>query len=154
MMRAWTARRWVVAALAALATVLAVGLPTVLIPNPVFGREIAVTWWAWPVLLVTAVLSGLVSATYVRSPYAPRRDPGSRWGVAGGLLAYLAVGCPVCNKVVLLALGYAGAVQWFAPVQPLLAFGGVVALAWALRTRLRGERSCAVDVAPRDVISA
>jgi hypothetical protein len=144
MMRTWSTRRWVVAALTAVATVLVVGIPTVLIPNPVFGREIGITWWAWPALVVTAVLSGLITATYVRSPYDPPKDTTSRWGIAGGLLAYFAVGCPVCNKVVLIALGYTGALQWFAPVQPVLAVGGIVLLAWALRARLRGERSCAV----------
>ena len=113
----WPLRRWVVATATALATVAVVGVPTVLIPNPWFGREVAVTWWAWPVLLVTAVLSGLVTATYVRSPSTPAPQQ-TRSGMAGGFLTYLAVGCPVCNKIALLALGYAGAIRWFAPVQP------------------------------------
>ncbi len=51
-LRAWTARRWLVAALASVVTVLVVGVPTVLVPNPVFGRAVPVTWWAWPVLWV------------------------------------------------------------------------------------------------------
>jgi hypothetical protein len=150
MMRTWPMRRWVVAGLTALATVLVVGIPTVLIPNPVFGRDVEVTWWAWPALIVTAVLSGLITATYVRSPYDPPKDTTSRWGIAGGLLAYFAVGCPVCNKLVLIALGYTGALQWFAPVQPFLAVGGIVLLAWALRARLRGERSCSVSLPSLD----
>ena len=66
-------------------------------------------------------------------------------GAAGGFIAYLAVGCPVCNKLVLLALGTTGAMQWFAPVQPFLAVVGVVLLAWALRVRLRGEVACPVE---------
>jgi len=31
------------------------------------GREVAVTGWAWPALIVTSVLAGLVAATYVRT---------------------------------------------------------------------------------------
>ena len=54
---------------------------------------------------------------------------------------------PVCNKIVLLAIGSAGAMQWFAPIQPLLAVAAVFALAWALHVRLRGERSCLLPVA-------
>ncbi|MGA8046376.1 MAG: hypothetical protein WCA30_08935 [Dermatophilaceae bacterium] len=145
-LRGWSSRRWTVAAPAALGTVLLIGLPTVLIPNPVFGREIPMTWWAWPTLLIAAVLSGLLMATYVREPdlRGLAEDDGTRSGMVGGVLTFFAVGCPVCNKVVLLALGSAGAMQWFAPIQPVLAGAAVVALAWALHVRLRGERACAL----------
>ncbi|HEX6888889.1 MAG TPA: hypothetical protein VF143_12360, partial [Candidatus Nanopelagicales bacterium] len=66
----------------------------------------------------------------------------------GGLLAYLAIGCPVCNKVVLIALGATGAVRIFAPVQPYLAALGLIALAWALVVRLRGELACSLGTRP------
>jgi len=142
-LRTWTSRRWAAATVAAVTTVLVIGLPTVLIPNPVFGREIPMTSWAWPVLLASAVLSGLLVGTYVRAPQPNgQEEQGTRRGMLGGVLTFFAVGCPVCNKIVLLALGSAGAMQWFAPVQPLLAAAAVVALAWALHTRLRGERAC------------
>ena len=35
------------------------------------------------------------------------------------LLAFLAVGCPLCNKVVVLLLGASGALTYFEPIQPL-----------------------------------
>ena len=149
MIRTWPLRRWVVAAVGAALTVLVVGIPTVLIPNPWFGRTVPPTWWALPVLLVTAALSGLVTATYIGAPATRFVDAPSRSGLVGGFLAYLAVGCPVCNKVALLALGSAGAIQWFAPVQPMLAVAGVVLLGYALRRRLAGERSCPVEPAPQ-----
>jgi hypothetical protein len=79
---------------------------------------VAVTGWAWPALIVTSVLAGLVAATYVRTGAPTAPDDVSRAGLVGGFLTYLAVGCPVCNKIALLALGYTGALQWFAPVQP------------------------------------
>lgn len=139
-LRAWPARRWLVAAVAAVVTALAIGLPTDVVPNPVFGRSIEVTAWSYPALLVTALLGGLLAATYV-STGAPA-DTTAKVGGVGGLMAYLAVGCPVCNKLVLLALGTSGAVQWFAPVQPYLAAAGVVLLAWAVIVRLRGEVAC------------
>ena len=69
-------------------------------------------------------------------------DRPARAGGVGGLLAFFAVGCPVCNKLVLLALGTTGAMELFAPVQPLLALASVVLLAVALRSRLRNERAC------------
>lgn len=149
-MRDWPLRRWMVAAVSALVTVVVIGIPTVLIPNPVFGRAVPVTWWAWPVLVVTAVLSGLVAATYVARPgavaVADETTP-TRTSMAGGFLAYLAVGCPVCNKIALLALGATGAVRWFAPFQPFLGLAAVALLGYALRRRLAGERACPVTVA-------
>ncbi|MBP8882095.1 MAG: hypothetical protein KBG77_13450, partial [Dermatophilaceae bacterium] len=71
---------------------------------------------------------------------------GTRAAGIGGLLSFLAVGCPVCNKIALLALGYSGALQWFAPLQPVLALAGVALLAWALRARLSGAVICPVPV--------
>ena len=149
-MTTWSGRRWAVACLTALATVLLVGVPTVLVPTPVFGREVPPTWWSWPVLVVTAALAGLVAATYVRQgPSTDRRDVG-RMSLGAAFLTYLAVGCPVCNKIALLALGYTGALRWFAPVQPLLAVAGIALLAYALRRRLQGERQCPVPAAAQD----
>lgn len=149
-LRLWSARRWTAAAAASVVTALAVALPTAMVPTPVFGREIPTTWWAWPVLAVTSVLSGLLVATYVRERGTAKPSSATidRRGAAGGLLAFFAVGCPVCNKLALVALGYAGALQWFAPVQPFLAVAGVGLLAWALRARLRGQLACPAAPVP------
>jgi len=140
--RYWPRRRWVAAALGAVSIAVLIGITTAMIPTPVFGRAVATTWWAWPVLAVTAVLGGLLSATYVRDPQAPTSE--GRFGLAGGVLSYFAVGCPVCNKLALLALGYTGALQWFAPVQPFLGVAGMGLLGYALWRRLQGETACAV----------
>lgn len=143
----WTPRRWLVAVASAVVTALVIAVPTAMIPTPVFGRAVPTTWWAWPVLVVTAALGGLLAATYVRNDRQAERAP--RAGMLGGLLAYFAVGCPVCNKIALLALGYTGALQWFAPVQPVLAVAGVVLLAYALARRLQGEIACPVPAVAR-----
>jgi len=143
-------RRWWSAVLAGVAVALVVGLPTDVVPNPVFGRSIGVTWWSYPVLVVTAVLGGLLFATYVREPataadgsgeeaVTSADERGVRRAGVGGLLSFFAVGCPVCNKLVLVALGTTGARQWFEPVQPLLAVASVALLAVALRGRLRAD---------------
>lgn len=148
-LRSWSLRQVVVALAAALLIALVIGLPTDVIPNPVFGRPVPVTWWSYPTLAITALLGGLLAATYVadRSPPASSSDemdaPTRRGGIAG-LLSFFAVGCPVCNKLVIVALGTTGARQWFEPVQPLLAVASIVLLAWALRARLRSATACAI----------
>lgn len=139
----WSQRRWLVAVGAAVAFALLVALPTDLIDNPVFGRAIAPSWWALPSLAVSSLLGGLLVATYVAAPSQPDVSATRRGGWIGASLTYFAVGCPVCNKLVLVTLGSAGAITWFAPVQPLLQLLAVVLLAWALRKRLLGELSCA-----------
>ena len=164
---AWSQRQWLTAAVAAIVIAVLIGVPTDVIPNPVFGRPVPVTWWSYPVLAVTAVLGGLLAATYVRigprtqaghtaegtaAPDDADRDhetvpldrPG-RFGGIGGVLAFFAVGCPVCNKLVVLALGLTGARQFFEPIQPYLAGISLVVLAWALRARLRSATVCSIS---------
>lgn len=139
-------RRAIVAVAAACAFMVVVGVPTDLIDTPWFSREIPPTWWSWPSLVVSSALSGLLVATYVSPPANPSADDVPRKGVAGGLLTFFAVGCPVCNKLVLVALGSAGAISWFAPLQPLLMVAGIAALGWALWSRLSSQRSCTLAV--------
>jgi len=156
MMRAWTARRWVAAAVTAVVFTVVVAIPTDMIDTPLFSRDIPVTWWAWPSLIITSVLAGLLLATYVRQDTPGGSDAASdgegsddandraaKGGWVAGVLTFFAVGCPVCNKLVLIALGYAGAISWFAPVQPYLQLVAIALLIWGLRVRLRGERQCA-----------
>jgi hypothetical protein len=148
-LRRWSRRQYLVAAAAAGGIALLIGLPTDVIPNPVFGRPVPVTWWSYPTLLATAVLGGLLAGTYVRCSAAPAAveeiDTPTRNGGVAGLLSFFAVGCPVCNKLVIVALGTTGARQWFEPIQPLLAIASLVLLAWALRARLGSADSCRVS---------
>lgn len=143
----WSARRWATALAGTVLVGLLIGLPTELIPNPVFARMMPAEWWNAPVWVATSVLSGLLLATYVREGAGRPDERPSRRGGVGGLLAFFAVGCPVCNKLVVVALGTSGAMTWFAPVQPFLAAAALVLLAGALRGRLRGARRCQLPVA-------
>lgn len=142
-LRAWPARRWLTAAGVAVLTVLVTAVPTAMIPTPVFSRDVPTTPWAWPVLVLTSALAGLVTATYVaRRDPSQGRDPSSRFGGLGAVTTFFAVGCPVCNKLVLIVLGYSGALQYFAPVQPFLAATAIALLGWALIARIRREGAC------------
>ncbi len=144
-LRLWRARQWLVALAAGIAAALLIGVATVLVPNGFFRRDVAPEPWNYPVWLFTAALTGLLIGSYVTVPGAAEpvgKEPG-RFGWLGTALAWFAVGCPVCNKLALLALGYSGALTYFAPVQPLLAVAAVVLLVWALVQRLAGQIACA-----------
>lgn len=142
-LRSWPSRRWWAALGTALFTVVFIAIPTDLIDTPFFARQVPPTLWSWPVLLASAVLAGLVTATYLAHPDGaePSRAVG-RLGLTGWVVTFFAVGCPVCNKLVLLALGTTGAMQFFEPVQPYLAAASIVLLGWALYARLTRENSC------------
>lgn len=149
----WTRRQIAVALFSGLAVFGVIGVATMLIPNPIFGRDIPPVWWNYPVLVVTAILSGMLIATYVKGgdsesdgedSGADEETKSGKFGMVGGFLAWFAVGCPVCNKIALLALGYSGAITWFTPIQPFLAVGAMVFTAVALLWRLEGQVACPV----------
>ncbi len=126
-------RRVLIATIAAVAALLVTGIPTAMIDNSWFTRMTPITWWSYPAWIVSAVLVGLLAATYVSSPQAG----GVKSAAGGGLLTTLAVGCPTCNKLVVMALGTSGALSIWAPLQPLLALASIVLLVWVLRQRLQ-----------------
>lgn len=59
-------------------------------------------------------------------------------------MSAFAVGCPICNKLVVAVLGVSGALNVWSPIQPLLGLASVTLLGLALIVRLRGERLCAL----------
>lgn len=135
--RFWTPRRYLLALAAAAFAALAIGVPSDLIDTPLFARPIAVTAWAYPVWLITSALVGLLVAASIR---------GRGQAAGGGALSMLAVGCPVCNKPIVLALGASGALELWAPLQPVLGAFAIAFLAVALVVRLRGEVACKLSL--------
>ncbi len=141
------------------ASLLAFGLVAAIIPNPAFGRQVPPEPFAIAVWLVSAPLMGLLGATY-SAPAAAAGTPaepvalvpgpaaavagrdGTVLGTAAGIGAFLAIGCPVCNKVALVLLGTSGAMTIFAPLQPVIGAASLAllagTLAWRFRLRARG----------------
>lgn len=135
-------RSMIAGAVAAALVVGAIGVPTVLVPNPFFTRMTPTRPWDYAVLGLTALLAGLVVATYFPAagsacPVAPVEGRLT----LGGLLSFFAVGCPVCNKVAVLALGAGGALRYFAPVQPALGVASLALLGGTAWLRLRVLRA-------------
>ena len=142
MLRGWTARQWGVGVAGAVLAAVLIGIPTGIIVTPFYHRMTPVTWWSYPAWALTAVLEGVLVATYVRAGGTSRASTGQ--ATTGGVLSFLAVGCPVCNKLVVLAVGVSGALSYWAPLQPLLAVASAGLLAFAVHQRLRGLKRCPV----------
>ncbi len=148
-------------------SLVAFGLVAAIIPNPVFGRQIPPEPFAIAVWIASAPLMGLILATYM-SPPTSQAEPrllgsavaggpdavlssaetrSTTIGTLAGFGAFLAIGCPVCNKIALVLLGTSGALTIFAPIQPLIGAASLAllagTLAWRLRSRARGG-ACSV----------
>lgn len=140
------------------------GMVSAIIPNPVFGRQIPPEAFAIAVWLLSSPLIGIVGATYTAPMPAASARPiafasvgplvaarpaepteqhrSSTLGTLGSLGAFLAIGCPICNKLALMLLGTSGALSIWAPIQPVLGGLSLVLLAltatWRIRLRIRG----------------
>lgn len=75
----------------------------------------------------------------------------SRSGTAGSgtvlgtsLVSAFAVGCPICNKIVVALVGVSGALGVSGPAQPVLAVMSLAALSTAVVRRVR-RRDCTTE---------
>jgi hypothetical protein len=143
-------RFWVAAIGGTVFALIVLGVPSAVIPNPLFIRMTPTEPFNVAVWLASAPLAGLLLATYLSKGGAAaadvHADAGAGRATLGGVAAYLAIGCPVCNKIVVLALGVSGALNVFAPLQPLIGASSVAllagTLAWRLTMRARGCNRC------------
>ncbi|MCA1836700.1 MAG: hypothetical protein LC721_10395 [Actinobacteria bacterium] len=143
--RSW---RWAAGAGAAVLSAAVIGVPTDVIDTDLFTRMTPIRWWEYPVLALAALLTGL----WVAIPRATVELRGGA-GVAGATTAAVfAVGCPICNKIVVGLLGVSGALGIWAPIQPALAVVSLAALAAAVVLRWR-RRDCTTDTCTPDSIA-
>lgn len=138
--------RIAVGVISAIAVALVIGIPTGIIETLWYTRMTPVLWWNYPVWVTSSALTGALIATYVRQPATMGRSTQGGKTFVGSMLSLFAVGCPICNKLVVMALGVSGALTWFAPAQPFLAAGSLGLLAYALRARRRSALACRVPV--------
>jgi hypothetical protein len=124
------------------ATASFVGLGTVaaLWDNPLFVRMTPAGGWEIGLLAILSLLFGVY--VVIRRPFCSIKSAG-----AGGILGFIGVACPVCNKVLLLIFGGELLMTYFEPVRVYVAAAGVllaagaVAREWALTRREPAENT-------------
>ncbi len=132
-------RSWVIAAIGGIVTLVLIAIPTSIIDTPFFIRMTPVRPQDYIIWIMTGLLAGLIIGTYTLG--AGVRSEGKV--VSGGFLSFLAVGCPICNKLILLLLGTSGALTYFAPVQLYIGIASLALLGWALHLRIQSiSRRC------------
>ena len=119
---------------ATLISALMQAIPTAVIPNPVFVRMTPVRVQDYVFLAASSALIGLVFSTFGVPKVAVSCQ--SR-AVGGGLLSTLAIGCPICNHVVVALIGITGALTYWAPLQPVVGAAAIVILVWTLHKRMQ-----------------
>ena len=122
-----------------LATLLILGILTAVIPNPLFVRMTPTESLSEARWILSALLSGPLIGTYVVAAPGSQleRGEGRARSALAGIGAYLAIGCPICNQIIVAVLGVSGALIVVAPVQPFLGTASVFLLAATLAWRLR-----------------
>ena len=130
-------------ALKALALGLAAGLiamavqaiPTAVVPNPFFSRMTPVRPLDYLFLGATSILIGLIFASFA---FPKGTVSCQNRAVGSGILSTLAIGCPICNHLVVALIGVSGALTYWAPLQPIVGLVAVLVLLWTLRRRWQG----------------
>jgi hypothetical protein len=120
----------------ALMAAIFIGVPSDLIDTPVFGRPVEIRPIDYVIWAITSALIGLVFAIRLPAAQQEAQERNDLRTVWGGFVSFLAVGCPVCNQMVVALVGTSGALSWWAPVQPFVGAVAIGLVLWALRTRL------------------
>ena len=132
-LRLFGPRGWLVAAAGTVAALILIGVPAAVIENPLFSRPIPVRSQDYAIWAASAALAGLIAGTFAR----PAHSGSEGKALSGGFLSYLAVGCPVCNKLAVVLLGTSGALTIFAPAQLFIGLASLALLGWTFRLRAR-----------------
>lgn len=118
-------RQWMKGAVVALLAFGGLGTVSALWSNPLFIRMTPAGGWEIGLLGAMSVLFGLYVA--IRRPACADRTAG-----VGGVLGFLGVACPVCNKILLLIFGGELLLTYFEPVRLYVAAAGTAILAVAV----------------------
>jgi hypothetical protein len=117
-----------------LGSFIALGTVAALWENPFFIRMTPAGGWEIALLAILSLLLGVY--VVIRQPFCSIKTAG-----AGGVLGFIGVACPVCNKILLLLFGGDLLLTYFEPVRVYIAAAGVllaalaVAREWALTRR-------------------
>jgi len=129
----FTPKAWFMTTLSAAIGLAAIGLTTAIFENWFFVRMTPVRAQDYVIWILSSVLIGLIVGSY----FVARSTRSDEKILSGGLLSVLAVGCPTCNKLVVLLLGTTGALTFFAPLQLYIGMASVLLLGWTLFLRTK-----------------
>ena len=118
-----TPKRIVAGIAVAIVSFVLLGTVAALWDNPFFVRMTPAGGWEIAMLGAMSAISGVYVA--IRRPFCSVKGAS-----AGGILAFLGVACPVCNKILLLIFGGELLMTYFEPVRIYVAAIGALLIGW------------------------
>jgi len=111
------------------------GSVSALIPNPFFVRMVESTSLDWIFLISSSVLLGIYTGIHYYKKTVVNACTTTSY--AGGIGSFLAFGCPICNKLLIILFGTTALMTYFDPYRSILGFGSIVILLVAIFWRIR-----------------
>lgn len=138
-------RRIASGAAVAVATFGILGTVSALWQNPIFIRMTPVGGFEITFLALLSFLSGVY--VIIRRPFCSNNKVS-----AGGVLGFLGIACPICNKILLLAFGSQALLTYYEPIRIYVAAIGVAVTGWAVVYEWRRRSDVSADT-PEDLSS-
>lgn len=107
--------------------------------NPFFIRMTPAGNWEITALLLLSVLIGVFIA--IRRPACSGKTAG-----AGGVLGFVGIACPVCNKILMLIFGGDLLLTYFEPIRLYVAAFGIALAGWAVVREIRRDDATCPDL--------
>ena len=130
-----------IALLAFAGFVLLFGIPTALIPTPWFTRMVSARSADYVFLLLNSALIGAYIGVHTYEKHE-RSKKGDAMATTGGIANILAVGCPICNKVLVALLGASAVMVYVEPIRVWLGIFSAGFVGVALWFKIRSVRTC------------
>jgi len=124
------------AVLYAIGIFLLFGMVTVLIPNNWFSRMTPVNFLDYLFLIITSLLLGAYISFHKYQKQTKKTCTAAAY--SGGIFGFLGFGCVLCNKILLLVMGVTGVLTYVEPIRPLLGFGGLGLMSYAVYDKGKG----------------
>jgi len=130
-------RYWITGIVSGSVLLLFFGIVTDLIPNPWFARMVERTPLDYFFLIANSILIG----SYIALHFYKRNSTVvcDTATYSGGIAGFLAYGCPVCNKLLVLFLGTTALLTYFEPLRPFLGFISIFLLIGAIYFKMKGD---------------
>ncbi len=104
------------------------GTVTALWQNPFFTRMTPTSGYEHWLLAAESVLLGLYFAV-------PKAVAAGTCSTVGGVLGFLGIACPVCNKLLVLLFGSGLLLSYFEPIRLYVGLAGILLLAFAVQRK-------------------
>jgi len=114
---------------------LIMGTPTALISTPLikYSRMIPATFLDYFFLITTSVLLGTLISLKL---YFNSKEKSEYKAAAGGIAGFIAFSCPICNVLLVSALGSATIMTFIEPLRPVLGIASIIILIYLIYREL------------------